>query len=82
MRFVRRLLTLLVSTGIALAACTSGGTSAADSNEEFCEGLWDRGPTPAGWDKTTVMKDCTDGLESGYTRDEIVDVYTDMETPE
>jgi len=80
---MRRRIAVLVISMLTIVAChdDGGGGDAprnAGTNQEWCQGEWDDGLAPPGWDHDKLMRDCLDGLEIGYTREEIHTIYREM----
>ena len=81
---MRRRIAVLVISMLTVVACHddggggSGAGSSAETNRQWCQSEWDDGLGPKGWDHDKLMQDCLDGLEVGYTREEIHAIYREM----
>jgi hypothetical protein len=62
---------------LVVTACGDDDDSDSENltGEEWCAELWDEGVHMPDWDRETHMRDCTDGLEAGFTRDMIRSIY-------
>lgn len=74
MKIIKRtaLLLLVMLTAIG---CSGGDDDESVPAEDWCESLWDEGLAPTDWDHARFTRDCLEGLEAGFTRDDTREIY-------
>lgn len=48
------------------------------TDNAWCESIWGNEVYPAGWERSDFITDCTDALDAGYTRDQVLSIYEGM----